>query len=191
MTTQVGVLILAECFVSGHPKTKGSLEFVTAKHVREKPGSDRWRKLVADRLRTDALKRSPAKKEDRCGGCTSALCLLDGCAEVRIAGRGDEGTSGPYAGRIGVRIVSFLQVPAQPKPALRNWLDHAMEWLVCKFSGDVDKLARNVLDALTDSGVIVDDAQVVDLFSHKRLAQPGMMPGQQIQVWAIPESASW
>jgi crossover junction endodeoxyribonuclease RusA len=38
---------------------------------------------------------------------------------------------------------------------------------------DVDKLARAVLDALTDSGVIEDDARVVDLHAQKILVGPG------------------
>jgi Holliday junction resolvase RusA-like endonuclease len=32
---------------------------------------------------------------------------------------------------------------------------------------DIDKLCRAVLDAITMSGVIHDDAQVVSLFAHK------------------------
>jgi len=160
VTQQVEVQILAEIFIHGHPKTKGSLEVVTPKYVRERPGSSRWRKLVADRLRVDYGKRAEA------------------------IGVYDEGMSGPYAGRTGVRIVSYLQPPA-------SWLARVQEWLVSQFSGDGDKLARNVLDALTDSGLIVDDGQVWDLFSHKRLAAPGTPPGQHIQVWIIPESAPW
>lgn len=46
---------------------------------------------------------------------------------------------------------------------------------------DVDKLARAVLDAITDV-VIVDDAQVIDLRATKRLAELGEMPGVQIRI---------
>jgi Holliday junction resolvase RusA-like endonuclease len=150
MTQPIVTQLLAQVHVSGHPKTKGSLEFVTAKHAREKPGSDRWRKLVAD-----ALKRG------------------------RI---GDQGV--PFPGRVGVSIVSYLQPPL-------SYRERIVEWLLGRFSGDGDKLTRNVLDALTDSGLIVDDGQVWDLYHGKRLAPIGALPGQVIQVWVVPEDAPW
>lgn len=164
MTTMALVTVLAEVFVTGHPKTKGSLEVVTTKHVREKPGSSRWRALVADRLRADMLGR-------------------DIWAEVSA-----EGLAGPYAGRVGVLIVSYLQPPARRVPMTAQ---EVREWLCGQYSSDVDKLARNVLDAAVDAGVIVDDGQVVDLYSHKRLAREGMMPGQRIQIWITPEGHEW
>jgi hypothetical protein len=39
---------------------------------------------------------------------------------------------------------------------------------------DADKLARAVLDAITESGTIRDDAQVVSLQVRKRYGQPGV-----------------
>jgi len=39
--------------------------------------------------------------------------------------------------------------------------------------GDVDKLARAVLDGLTQGGVITDDRHVTDLVATKRFASPG------------------
>lgn len=149
MTVPV-LTVLGEVWVAGHPKTKGSLDFVTKTHVRESvSGSDHWRKLVAQQLR------------------------------VAHGGRP------PFEGRAGVRILSYLQ------PS-RLALERGPEsWILGRTSGDVDKLGRNVLDALTDSGMIKDDAQVWDLMSCKRLAMPGMLPGQKIQVWAIPEGSGW
>ena len=44
---------------------------------------------------------------------------------------------------------------------------------------DVDKLCRAVLDALTESGAIRDDAQVVQLHAAKVYGQPGVA----IDVW--------
>lgn len=38
--------------------------------------------------------------------------------------------------------------------------------------GDIDKLERNVLDALQEAGVLVDDAQVVDVHHHARFVVP-------------------
>jgi Holliday junction resolvase RusA-like endonuclease len=43
-------------------------------------------------------------------------------------------------------------------------------------TGDVDKLARLVLDALTDALVLVDDAQVVDLHIRKTFPMPEASP---------------
>ncbi len=54
--------------------------------------------------------------------------------------------------------------------------------------GDLDKLVRNVLDALqskTGAGVIADDRQVVELFNtHKRWAPPGGVSGVGVEVLA-------
>lgn len=46
---------------------------------------------------------------------------------------------------------------------------------------DVDKLARAVLDAITDV-IIADDAQVIELRATKRLAELAETPGVQIRV---------
>lgn len=49
--------------------------------------------------------------------------------------------------------------------------------------GDVDKLARTCLDALEISGVLVDDARVVDLSVTKTYPpQPSTQPGVHITV---------
>lgn len=68
--------------------------------------------------------------------------------------------------------------------------------LITQGSGDIDKLLRNLLDAMQDAGVIVNDAQVVRVISEKRIAvdtsgphghaAPGSMPqGVHIQVWSV------
>lgn len=41
-------------------------------------------------------------------------------------------------------------------------------------AGDLDKLYRNVLDALTDAGVYEDDVQVVRLSGSKSEGEPGV-----------------
>src|SRR5678816_2875258 len=117
----VPVLMLAETTVTGHPKTKGSLEVVTKTYVREKPGSSRWRALVADSLR-----RSRREWE--------AQWNAENPDNPMTAGQ-------PFPGRVGVLIVSYLQPP-------NSWINRMTEWFLGQFSSDVDKLARNVLDAL-------------------------------------------
>lgn len=52
-------------------------------------------------------------------------------------------------------------------------------------SGDIDKHARNVLDALKDGGVLADDSLVVDLRARKRHCLPGEPPGAAIEVWVV------
>lgn len=48
--------------------------------------------------------------------------------------------------------------------------------------GDVDKLQRNVLDALTQAGLILDDALVVGGVALKRFCNEGEAPGVTIVV---------
>lgn len=59
--------------------------------------------------------------------------------------------------------------------------------LTSKQRGDIDKLSRAVLDALTGT-LLHDDAQVVQLSAHKRYTTLGEHPGALITV--IPLAAS-
>jgi Holliday junction resolvase RusA-like endonuclease len=61
--------------------------------------------------------------------------------------------------------------------------------------GDVDKLARTVLDALEDSGVLLDDAQVVELIVRKTFRDgAGVLPdaldrpGARIRLYPLEET---
>lgn len=47
---------------------------------------------------------------------------------------------------------------------------------------DLDKTARAVLDALTQSGLIADDAIVVDLHARKRYAEKGSPTGAIVEI---------
>lgn len=53
-------------------------------------------------------------------------------------------------------------------------------WPTTRASGDGDKLARNLGDALEDAGVLVDDARIIDWVIAKRY------PGQGPDALAIP-----
>jgi Holliday junction resolvase RusA-like endonuclease len=77
-----------------------------------------------------------------------------------------------FGGPVEVEIFFFLRSPKRAKfkyPATRP---------------DIDKLTRAVLDALTASGVIRDDAQVTDLTAHKRYAEDVPM----VEVWVKEEA---
>ena len=64
---------------------------------------------------------------------------------------------------ITVRVVFLLPRPKSVSLASRPWPTVAP---------DVDKLARCLLDALTDSGLIKDDSRVIHLDAHKHYADP-------------------
>lgn len=66
----------------------------------------------------------------------------------------------PLDGPVRVLLHFALAKPASAPKTRRTWPIGAR-------SGDVDKLARAVLDALTDAGVFVDDSRVVELIVSK------------------------
>ncbi len=56
--------------------------------------------------------------------------------------------------------------------------------------GDVDKLVRNVYDALTQSGLILDDSLIVGGLARKRWAGPNENPGVTIRVTPLTRLTS-
>lgn len=50
---------------------------------------------------------------------------------------------------------------------------------------DLDKLLRSTMDALTDVGVLRDDAQVVRIKAAKGYSRPEESPGATIRVWRL------
>lgn len=90
----------------------------------------------------------------------------------------------PIQGPIGVALRFALPKPASAPKRRRTWPIGAR-------SGDIDKLERAVLDALTDAGLWKDDGQVVTLQGDKDY--PGVtsglsVPGVQITVWQVATS---
>lgn len=88
-------------------------------------------------------------------------------ARVAMAGRP------AWGGPVGVRC-SFM---------------FATDNVMARHVGDLDKLARNVLDALTDAHVYLDDSQVVKLFCDKVVEQDGTQ-GVQIEIYAASAAES-
>lgn len=76
-------------------------------------------------------------------------------------------------GPIGVDITVTLPLPASVRPAKRTW-----PYVKGKGAGDVDKLARTILDALQDAGMYADDAQVVQLAVTKCYPHTPNVPDQ-------------
>lgn len=54
-------------------------------------------------------------------------------------------------------------------------------------TGDVDKHARNILDALVDAAVIKDDSQVVVLRAHKVYCHAQEIPGAHIYATEVTD----
>lgn len=77
-------------------------------------------------------------------------------------------------------VVDFEVRVALPKSAPKR----RVTWPATRSSGDIDKHARNILDALVDGGVLADDSRVVNLRGRKRHCLPGEVPGAVIEVWA-------
>lgn len=91
-------------------------------------------------------------------------------------------TGGPLDGPVTVKIAFTVPLPRSINPARRPW--PALAGGV----GDIDKLARSVLDSLTEAGVWHDDGQVVELTASKHYPHsPGVdvlpSPGAVIRVW--------
>ena len=59
-------------------------------------------------------------------------------------------------------------------------------------TGDIDKLQRNIFDALVDAGAIADDSRIVEVRARK--CYPGQLPqaldtaGTHIQIYKVGES---
>lgn len=68
-----------------------------------------------------------------------------------------EGTGAPFATLSGPIVVEVVFTFAKPKSAPKT----RRTWPITRKSGDVDKLLRNVFDALADAAVFGDDSQVV------------------------------
>ena len=84
----------------------------------------------------------------------------------------------PLGGPVEVVIQFFLPRP-KSAPRARLWPDRRP---------DLDKLARAVLDGLTDGGAWEDDGQVVVLRLAKRFAGiAGRLPGARIVIEEITE----
>lgn len=94
----------------------------------------------------------------------------------------------PWPGALGLMVTFTVPRPASVTPAKRTW-PHKRS----KNSGDVDKLARTLLDGLEDSGLFADDAQIVSLMAVKCYPDAGIpdsldRPGAVIRLYSMEAS---
>ncbi|HST80936.1 MAG TPA: RusA family crossover junction endodeoxyribonuclease [Kineosporiaceae bacterium] len=88
----------------------------------------------------------------------------------------------PFTGPLTVVLAFALH---KPKYAERG----PRQWPIKKTAGDIDKLTRSVLDALTDAAVFGDDGQVVRLIVDKDYpgtAESGMQTSPGVRVLVQP-----
>lgn len=102
--------------------------------------------------------------------------------------RGSEG----WATLVTATVANVIGGPAllHPIGSLRMCAVRLVFWLpyadvTQSGSGDVDKLERNILDALTKAGAYGDDVQVVHAETWKYPARPHPGPGVLIQLWPL------
>jgi hypothetical protein len=79
-----------------------------------------------------------------------------------------------WTGPVGVRLLVRVSRPVSGAHAAHAWPDYLR-------TGDLDKYARNVGDALTDTRIIADDGQIVHWDAWKVWAEPSM--GRHSGVW--------
>ena len=96
----------------------------------------------------------------------------------------DDGTGCPISGPVNIRVTFYLPRPKSHYGTGRN-SGQIRTTAPSKPAGkpDIDKLLRSTLDALTEAGVFVDDAQITDVLMGKRFADT-RPPGAVIDVIA-------
>src|SRR5690348_9841901 len=151
---------IIDVWVPGRPRTKGSLgggrSGAGAVALADSPQSKAWRAQVANVV----------------GREISDPVMLDGEPVVK-RGRAVRRVRAGWP-REGVPVVvscqfHYVRVGETEMPIGRQW-------------GDLDKLLRNVFDALQDAKVYKDDAQVVGIRDTFKIY--GLEEGVRIQVWA-------
>lgn len=104
-------------------------------------------------------------------------------AERVAAERGSRGLFVPSSVAVGVRVLFVLPVPVGLADLTAPELvDHAP---IETGTGDVDKLYRNVLDALADAGAYRNDVQVRKLLGGAVYATDFEPAGAFIQCWEL------
>lgn len=94
----------------------------------------------------------------------------------------DDSEEWPHLGPVEVELAFTVKKPQSAPKRKRTWPITRP---------DIDKLSRTILDALTNSGAIRDDSQVVVLHARKTypLEHPDALlsPGSLLRVWTISD----
>lgn len=146
--------LLLRVFVPGRPRTKGSLKPILVRGA-------------GGRVRASLTENNP---ESTAWKKTMMRALA---AQWRGL---------PHNGP--VEVHAFFRFQQQPAVGGGAVPSQAGEWPTAVAIGDVDKLWRNVLDALTQAHVLADDSLVIGGMPYKRWCRPGEKPGVLIVVTA-------
>jgi hypothetical protein len=138
-----------DVWVAGRPRTKGSLRPVKA------PGSGRV-KMVEEVRQSSEWRRTIVN-----------AAVLE-ISEPAAGGRRVLHGGWPMLGAVAVTLAFYFAPTAE---ALKTGL----HFPITRYYGDVDKLTRNVLDALQDAHVYGDDAHVARLTTDKRWVPEDMI----------------
>lgn len=165
--------VIARLFVAGRPRTKGSLKPI---HIRGGRGRPCRVSLTEDHEQATVWKKTMIKA---------------------IRAHELKGTSlaqwEPYSGPVEVHaFYRFEQAPVidgGEVSADAIWPSHRTPWPTSPDIGDEDKLRRNLLDALTQSGLLADDRLVVGGMNYKRWCHAGEQAGVFFAVLAAPDLA--
>ncbi len=165
-------------FLAGRARTKGSLD---PKIVRVRGGT---LKVVArDTEHSVAWKKSMVTQLRYLLGITTALRWTVDAKGKRVRER-YRSDAEPYAGPVEVHRFFRFEREANADTG-EVWPSHETPWPIGEGStqlGDVDKLTRNLLDALTQAGVLADDRYVIGGAELKRWTRDGEQPGVEILI---------
>lgn len=172
--------VVAAVFVAGRPRTKGHIQPV---HVPGRGGRPCSFGGGKDRPLTQAWMGVLGNSLQRQLGIELRRVLR---GKLRKVERVD---AAPHAGA--VRIDCFFRFDrslsmAEAAEVGQVWGTHAVEWPTARSIGDEDTLRRAVLDSLTKSGVIADDALSIGGANFKRWTLAGEPEGVAIVVREAP-----
>ncbi len=143
--------VVTETWVPGRPATKGSLDAIP------RSGGGFYMRESVQGSKDWRRLVAQAVREDRAG----------------------HGLTEPTRSAVGVRILFVLPVPIGIEATTSTEFISGL-WPSMARAGDVDKLTRNVLDALQDAGAYEDDTQVCKALVGKVYAD-GVTPGSAYQ----------
>lgn len=159
MTATLEATLLAGLRREGRPRTKGSLNVYCTKGKLHKVH-------VEEETKDSSLWRRQVAKA------------------AQVAMKESHGRLVNYAGPVEVKVTFIFERVIGVGGQV--WPSHASPFPTDVKLGDLDKLMRNLGDALQDAHVIADDSFIVTTWMHKRWAVDGEAPGLIAEVWTVP-----